>query len=168
MAQLITVIAGPPEPSAQVSLSPPFVLSLSVAQTGLVACGLADGRIWLGSGGEKASSRGGSSNSRTKKRCKWDGLRVDDGNYLKIAEGPVVAVSFSSPNRLFSLTLLGTLTLHEVENGHIRQSIWSTESSGLTKANALAVHTSSVAVGGVDSENKGILLLWPLDACENP
>jgi hypothetical protein len=92
VVHLTSILAGPSEPSAQVSLSPPFVLSLSVAQTGLVACGLADGRVWLGSGGEKASLSEGSSNARKKKRRKWDGLRVDDGHYFKIAEGPVVAV----------------------------------------------------------------------------
>ena len=89
---LISALAGPSEPSAQVSLSPPFVLSLSVAQTGLVACGLADGRAWLGSGGEKFSSSEGSSTARKKKRRKWHGLRIDYGEYFKIAEGPIIAV----------------------------------------------------------------------------
>lgn len=85
--------AGPAEQSAQqVSLSPPFVLGISVAQTGLVACALADGRIWLGSGGEKTIAKETSSHARQKKRRKWEGLRASDGNYFKTAEGPVVAM----------------------------------------------------------------------------
>ena len=57
-----------------------------------MACGLADGRIWLGSGGEKPESGEIPSHARQKKRRKWEGLRANEGSYHKAAEGPVVAV----------------------------------------------------------------------------
>lgn len=65
------------------SLSPPFVLCLSVSSTGAVAAGTADGHIWIGLGGDKRVS--------VKKTRKWGGLREDTGLFTKIADGPVVA-----------------------------------------------------------------------------
>ncbi|KAF8586537.1 WD40 repeat-like protein [Ramaria rubella] len=155
-------VAKTSEPTAQMSFSPPFVLSLAVSQTGLAACGLGDGRVWLGSGGEKALSSDGNSSARKKKRRKWEGLREDDGTYSKIAEGPIVAIAFASPHQLFTLTLLGNLALHEVKDGRIERTIWTTGSPELVKANVLAINSSYLAVGGFDVENKGVLLLWLL------
>ncbi|KAF8485608.1 hypothetical protein JB92DRAFT_2760665, partial [Gautieria morchelliformis] len=154
--------------SSQISLSPPFILSISVAQTGLMACGHANGCIWHGSGREKALSREANSHARQKKRCKWEGLCADDGCYFKTAEGPVVALGFSSSRRLFSLTWLGELALHEVEVGHIQRTICTTESPGLVKANALAVHGSQVVVGGIGPENAGTFILKSFASCEEP
>lgn len=82
---IISTVA--PEPSAGVSLSPPFVLSLAVSPSGLVAAGLADGRVWLGAGGDRNAP-----GSQKKRVRKWEGLRDADVSVLQIAEGPVVAV----------------------------------------------------------------------------
>ena len=78
------LIAAPP-PSGGVSLSPPFVLSLSVNAAGLVAVGTADGRVWLGGGGEKRQ------NNKKKRSRKWEGLKEDEGIWLQVADGPVVS-----------------------------------------------------------------------------
>ncbi|KIJ41256.1 hypothetical protein M422DRAFT_229718 [Sphaerobolus stellatus SS14] len=149
-----------PEPSSQVSLSPPFIQSLSLSANGLVACGLADGRIWFGSGGEKATTTDKNSSSRKKKRRKWEGLRSNDGNYFNVAEGPIVGIAFVTPDRLIALTLLGTLSLYEIKDGAISRKISTVESPGLAKANALAVSQTHTVVGGLDSEKKGLFLLW--------
>lgn len=79
-----------------------------------------------------------------------------------------VSSAFSSPRRLFSLTLLGTCTLHEVEGGRIQGSMWTNDSPGLVKANALAVLGSRIVTGGMDSGNKGIFTLWSSTADEEP
>ena len=84
LTAVLLLIAAPP-PSGGVSLSPPFVLSLSVNSTGLVAVGTADGRVWLGGGGEKRQ------NNKKKRSRKWEGLKEDEGIWLQVADGPVVS-----------------------------------------------------------------------------
>jgi hypothetical protein len=54
-----------------------------------MAAGTADGRLWLGFGGEKKPSPSGSKKKRTKK---WEGLRDEDELAIKVAEGPIVAM----------------------------------------------------------------------------
>jgi len=74
-----------PQPeSSAVSLSPPFVLCLSVSSTGAIAAGTADGYLWVGLGGDKRLSG--------KKTRKWGGLREDMSISSKVADGPVVAL----------------------------------------------------------------------------
>jgi len=75
--------ASPPQ-SSGVSLSPPFVLCLSVSYTGVIAAGTADGHLWIGLGGDKGVS--------VKKTRKWGGLREDMSLSKKIADGPIVAL----------------------------------------------------------------------------
>lgn len=81
--------AGLP-PESGISLSPPFVMSISVSSTGIVAAGTADGRIWIGTGGEKMPA--GGSGGKKKRSRKWDGLKENDGLLVKVAEGPVVGL----------------------------------------------------------------------------
>ncbi len=77
--------ASLPQPeSSAVSLSPPFVLCLSVSSTGTFAAGTADGYLWIGLGGDKRMS--------VKKTRKWGGLREDMSLSSRIADGPVVAL----------------------------------------------------------------------------
>lgn len=76
--------AAPPS-SEGVSFSPPFVLSISVSATGVLAASTADGRVWLGGGGEKRPD------SKKKRSRKWEGLKEDEGVWLQVADGPVVA-----------------------------------------------------------------------------
>ena len=70
--------------SSAVSLSPPFVLCLSVSSTGAIAAGTADGYLVIGLGGDKRMS--------VKKTRKWAGLREDFSLSSKFADGPVVAL----------------------------------------------------------------------------
>jgi hypothetical protein len=77
--------ASPP-PSSGVSLSPPFIQCTSISASGIIAAGTADGRVWIGAGGEKQSG------GKKKKSRKWEGLKEDQCLSLKIAEGPIVGM----------------------------------------------------------------------------
>lgn len=74
------------------SLSPPFILSTAVSSTGIVAAGTADGRIWIGTGGEKRPAAATGTSGKKKRSRKWEGLKKDEGLLLKVAEGPIVAL----------------------------------------------------------------------------
>lgn len=80
-------ILAAPLPSSGVSLAPPFVLSTSISPSGVVAATTADGRVWIGSGGDKSTS----SADKKKRSRKWQGLKESDGRFVQIADGPVVS-----------------------------------------------------------------------------
>lgn len=81
-----------PFPSAGgMTLSPPFVLCSALSPAGVIAAGTADGRLFIGFGGEKRPS-GGSSGNKKKRAKKWNGLDEEAELIEKFAEGPVVAV----------------------------------------------------------------------------
>jgi len=71
------------------ALSPPFVMSMAMSTTGVLAAGTADGRLWLGFGGERPSTGGKGTNKKTKK---WEGLEENEALLIKVAEGPIVAM----------------------------------------------------------------------------
>lgn len=79
--------AAPP-PESGISLSPPFIMSTAISSSGVIAAGTADGRIWIGTGGEKRLGVG----AKKKRTRKWDGLREDEGLSVKVAEGPIVGL----------------------------------------------------------------------------
>ncbi|KAI0005990.1 WD40-repeat-containing domain protein [Russula compacta] len=138
--------------SSAVSLSPPFVLCLSVSSTGAVAAGTADGYLWIGFGGDKRVS--------AKKTRKWGGLREDMSLSRKVADGPVVALAFLDPTVVVTSTLLGIISRHTLSTEGNAED-WGIESTivaqtqSLAKVNALAVHGDNVAVGGFRSDGKG-------------
>ncbi|KAH9079368.1 WD40-repeat-containing domain protein [Lactarius deliciosus] len=145
-------IASLPQTSA-VSLSPPFILCLSVSSTGTVAAGTADGQIWIGLGGDKRVS--------VKKARKWGGLREDMGLSKKIADGPVVALAFLNPTTIVTSTLLGNISGHlvriEGDVGDWRiESFPIAQTEIISKVNALAIHGDNIAVGGFRMDGKGV------------
>ena len=79
------VLAGLP-PTNGVSLSPPFVHSIAFSEHGVMVAGTADGRVWIGKGGDKSIA------SKKKRSRRWEGLRENEGSWFSIAEGPVVSV----------------------------------------------------------------------------
>jgi hypothetical protein len=79
--------AGLSTQDGKISMSPPFIMSLSVASNGIVAAGTADGKLWLGVGGEKTPS-----SSKSKKKTRWGGLDLEQASVVSIAEAPIVAV----------------------------------------------------------------------------
>ncbi|KAI0723954.1 WD40-repeat-containing domain protein [Cerioporus squamosus] len=147
-----------PTPSEGVSLSPPFVLSVSVNATGLIAASTADGRVWVGGGGEKRPS------SKKKRSRKWEGLREDEGLWLQVADGPVVASAFTQPDRLFTCSLLGVITEYRITRGEDRTlqatKGWSHVAPLLEKVNAMTASHSRVVVGGFGKDGKGIVQVF--------
>lgn len=69
------------------SLSPPFVLAISISSTGVIACATASGHVFLGYGGAKTTN-----SKNPKKARKWNGLKSDESILFKAAEGAVVGV----------------------------------------------------------------------------
>ena len=85
----------PSSGSSNITLSPPFVISLAMSPNGVIAAGTADGRLWLGFGGEKEerSTSSPRTKSKRKKRRYWEGLKAEnESSIFSIAEGPIVGV----------------------------------------------------------------------------
>ena len=73
---------------------------MSISANSLAAISTADGRLWLGGGGEKRPG------TKKKRSRKWEGLKDNEGTWMQVAEGPVVAT--------FVLLFAGLLRLFEV------------------------------------------------------
>ncbi|KAH9952115.1 hypothetical protein B0H21DRAFT_817842 [Amylocystis lapponica] len=144
-------IAAPP-PSSGVSLSPPFVLATALTPTALFAVGTADGRVWLGGGGEKRHT------GKKKRSRKWEGLKEDEGLWVQVAEGPVVALTFSG-RELVTCTLLGKISAYAVVRGADgkleAEQTWALETHNVTKVNAMVTQGEWLVVGGFGHNGKG-------------
>jgi hypothetical protein len=161
-------------------LAPPFIMSTAMSSTGVMAAGTADGRLWLGFGGEKRPSSGSPKKKRAKK---WEGLRDEDELAIKVAEGPIVAMYVSiwlwsmshSPwiwNRAFDdsgiltvSTLLGVMTryclIYDQEEGNIQlDKTWQKKTESIEKVNALVVDEKRIIVGGLTTDGNGIFEIW--------
>jgi hypothetical protein len=165
--------AGPP-PSSGVSLSPPFVHCIVFSQTGTVAASTADGRVWVGRGGDKSIT------SKKKRHRKWEGLREEEGHWIGVAEGPVVSVyvndvhqpiqtqlktfhhrDFASLDNFVTCTLLGSLSQYEVGAGSTK--IWSRAVEQLEKVNCMRSNGKHVVVGGFYNGGKGLVEVYGVE-----
>nr|GAT60084.1 predicted protein [Mycena chlorophos] len=138
-----------------VSLSPPFILSAALTGTGAVAAGTADGRLWVSCSGDKSVNSGKKKRSR-----KWEGLNEEDEILEKIAEGPVVAMSFSGSSTLLVSTLLGTLmqyTISRSASDELQLSKNTELQVGVAKVNTLVCDDQKVAIAGLTADGKGII-----------
>jgi len=149
----------------EMSLSPPFIMSMAMSSTGALAAGTADGRLWLGFKGDKTSNFG---KGPKKKAKKWEGLDEDEALLIKVAEGPIVAMAFSDSRTLTISTLLGNLTQYyliydEEEGSVVLQQLWQKESLGLEKVNALVADEKRIIVGGFSAEGRGVIEIWKQD-----
>ncbi|KAI0333505.1 WD40 repeat-like protein [Cubamyces sp. BRFM 1775] len=155
-------IAAPPPTSQGVSLSPPFVLSVSINDAGLLAVSTADGRVWLGGGGEKrpATSQAG----KKKRSRKWEGLKEDEGLWLQVADGPVVATAFRETGQLLTCSLLGALSEYQVTRdaqGSLQAAkVWSSNVSSIEKVNSMAIGQTWLTLGGFGKDGKGVVEVW--------
>ncbi|KAG6876465.1 hypothetical protein C0993_002855 [Termitomyces sp. T159_Od127] len=154
------------------ALSPPFIVSIAISSTGIIAAGTADGRLMIGCGGYKAP-KGKDSGGKKKRSRKWDGLDNDEEVVTKIAEGPLVALTFEGSNILTISTLLGVMTRYEVvydydEGSVTLDKIWEQETQSVKKVNALVVDENRVIVGGLTSEGKGVIEIWKKDVVMSP
>lgn len=151
----------PPFPATDgMSLSPPFIMSAAIAITGVMAAGTADGRLWLGFGGEKGSPTKSTKKKRTRK---WDGFNPEEEHLEKIAEGPIVAMAFSDPSILTVSTLLGSIKQYRIvrqENHELQLvKIWEGQ-TGISKVNALIIDERRFVVAGLTDNAKGIIEIW--------
>lgn len=171
-----TITAPSPSLAPGISSLPPFVTSLAISSSGGIAAGTADGRIWVGLGGEKNPSQNLNANKGKKKRArKWGGLSEEEGFETKIGEGMVTGLTFTSPDTLVSCSLNGKIIDHELVHpnpqaeegmraGGLRKTLEAT-AENCVKVDVLAYSTlhNRVAVGGIHTDTKkGVLELWSL------
>ncbi|EIW60133.1 WD40 repeat-like protein [Trametes versicolor FP-101664 SS1] len=149
-------------PSQGISLSPPFVLSISISTTGLLAASTADGRVWLGGGGEKRPHA--SQGAKKKRTRKWEGLKEDEGVWLQVADGPVVSIAFRDPGYLVACSLLGTISAYDIsrdDEGELQATkVWSEATRSVEKVNAMTVSQLWVVIGGFGKDGKGVVETW--------
>ncbi|KIJ69334.1 hypothetical protein HYDPIDRAFT_80305 [Hydnomerulius pinastri MD-312] len=149
-------------PSSGVSMSPPFILSLSISSSGVIAAGTADGRVYVGTGGEKSSE---SSTGRQQRRRKWEGLRTDGRIISEVAEGPIVALAFTAQRELLTCTLLGKVVHHQIHGSTADSTLslvpsWTRETKDIFKVNAMAVSGDSIIIGGFKKDGRGVIEIW--------
>ncbi|KAL1739987.1 WD40 repeat-like protein [Schizophyllum fasciatum] len=149
------------------ALSPPFVLALAMSPAGALAAGLADGRVWVGLGGERepTAAKKGKSKKRTKK---WEGLDARGVRTARVAEGPVVGVAWRDESALLACSLLGQVTEVVLERGApggmlLRHRVVG-QTREVSKVNALVVGGQWVVVGGVGREGKGVVEVVGVEA----
>ncbi|KAF9469370.1 WD40-repeat-containing domain protein [Collybia nuda] len=154
---------APEAAAGNMALAPPFIMSSSISSAGLLAAGTADGRLWIGLGGRKRLSPGTTKKKRTKQ---WDGLKQEEALIVKIAEGPVVAMSFDESGVLTVSTLLGMLTRFKLkiddEDGSVGlDKTWHQDSrTSIEKVNTLLVDDKRIIVGGLTAKGKGVIEIW--------
>ncbi|KZV92151.1 WD40 repeat-like protein [Exidia glandulosa HHB12029] len=138
---------------------PPFIHSLDVSPDGRIACGLADGRVWIGSGGVKGLG----------KKKKWDGLDEQQGAFHTVATGPVVGLAFRDESSVFMSSLNGVLKLVAVTQSQTEGTTvtipWSAQTTKVAKVNALAYDaaTHRLVIAGITLDGKGALETWTFE-----
>ncbi|KAG6854582.1 hypothetical protein C0991_004918 [Blastosporella zonata] len=155
----------PYEAVGGIGLSPPFVTSIAISLTGIIAAGTADGRLLIGCGGYKAPQ--GKSGKKKRSR-KWEGLSEDKEVITKKAEGPFVALSFDGSGVLTASTLLGVMSRYQVfvdddEGSVVITKLWQDETQSVKKVNTLVVDEKRVVVGGLTAGGKGVIEIWNKD-----
>lgn len=152
----------PMDSSSGLAMSPPFILSLDISSTGVLAAGTADGRIYVGTSGERLGGAGG---ARQNRRRKWEGLRSDGRILVEVARGPVIALAFASPRELLTCTLLGSVTSHQIcgpigNSGLTARSVWNRSVEDIFKVNAMVVCGNLLILGGFQKDGTGTIEIW--------
>lgn len=176
--------------SSGISLSPPFVLAIAVSSRGLIAASTADGRVWLGTRGDKSapSSASASKGKGTKRTRKWEGLAESNSIWVHIAQGPVIAVYgavleytcvqvtdlddlrlFVDENTMLTCSLLGSIKVYILaydSDGKMQaQFKWGNEVHELAKVNAVLANEKWLVVGGLTRDGKGTFEIWDYIPC---
>ncbi|KAG6335845.1 hypothetical protein ID866_3235 [Astraeus odoratus] len=146
------------------SMSPPFIVSLSISPTGVIAAGTADGRVYIGTSGEKSHETG---SGRQKRRRKWEGLRTDGRITVEVAQGPITGLTFTSAREFLTCTLLGSVTSHEISGSAVNGTLsvkqtWSRNVEDIFKVNAMIVDGNLVIIGGFQKDGGGIIEIWDM------
>jgi hypothetical protein len=72
---------------------------------------------------------------------------------------------FVGPDKLISCTLLGSVTHHQLSrtdtNGALElTTTWTRNTQALAKVNAISVAGDRIAIGGIGTNEKGIVEVW--------
>ncbi|PVF98872.1 hypothetical protein CPB86DRAFT_704384 [Serendipita vermifera] len=145
-----------------ISLSPPFALGIDISPGGIIACSTASGHVWLGFGGSKrAKAKQGKRKSR-----KWDGLKSTEGVWQKVANGPIVAISFplQDDSSLYTLSMHGILSCWTMPKDYdeeiSNQPRWTIGSKRLLKTVTLKSAQDRILTCGIATGQKGIVECW--------
>ncbi|KAI6036531.1 WD40-repeat-containing domain protein [Pisolithus microcarpus] len=140
----------PMDSSSGLAMSPPFILSLDISSTGVLAAGTADGRIYVGTSGERLGGAGG---ARQNRRRKWEGLRSDGRILVEVAQGTChrTCEAFTSPREFLTCTLLGSVTSHQICGSTGNRSVWNRSAEDIFKVNAMV---------GFRRMGQGLIELW--------
>ncbi|KAG8908075.1 hypothetical protein FRB99_000519 [Tulasnella sp. 403] len=136
-----------PSTSEALSLSPPFVLSLALHESGCLAASTADGRLWVGRKGVL-----GMNGHKSKRHAKWNCLSKTETSHnfsWPITQGPIVAVDFVKGTDVQDLVVLTSTLSGKVQAHRIRsmvkdpedqpplQVVWEVSTKHVIKANAM-------------------------------
>ncbi|KAF8643822.1 hypothetical protein AX16_008840 [Volvariella volvacea WC 439] len=143
--------------SDSISLSPPFIMSTAFSSDGIMAAGTADGRLWLGYGGQKVPG--------SKKKKFWEGLSDAKQLEAKVAGGPIVSLAFIKPDTLVTSTMLGVISVFDLEYNPDKHSlhlyqIWHGKVQVMEKVNALICDERRIILAGLDKNDKGVIEIW--------
>ncbi|KIK90563.1 hypothetical protein PAXRUDRAFT_831601 [Paxillus rubicundulus Ve08.2h10] len=149
-------------PSSGVSLSPPFILSMSISSGGVIAAGTADGRVYIGTAGEKSLEGPG---GRQKRRRRWDGLKGEGKLVEEVARGPIAALTFTAPRKFLTCTLLGKVTGHQIHGSVadgtlLLESQWTHQCRDISKVNSITTSGDSIIIGGFQKDGRGVIEIW--------
>jgi len=148
---------APYAPVGGISLSPPFIVSMAISLTGVLAAGTADGRILINFAGER-------SKEEKKSRKFWNGLDESKEHIIKIAEGPIVAMAFINARALVASSLMGVTILYrldlEKENELKLMKLWERNVAESIKVNVLITDEKRVVTGGLQPDGTGIIEIW--------
>ncbi|KAH7103990.1 hypothetical protein BKA62DRAFT_783019 [Auriculariales sp. MPI-PUGE-AT-0066] len=153
------------------SMSPPFVHCMCISAEGVLAAGLADGRVWLGFGGAKTNESGAKTQKKSKK---WDGLDAARACSFVAATGPVVGLAFRDSQHLVTVSLGGSVRLVPLSSweevaaadedpqsqAEITNALWQASTSKIARVNACNVGAAGLVVVGLTSDGKGAVEIW--------
>ncbi|KZO95891.1 WD40 repeat-like protein [Calocera viscosa TUFC12733] len=138
---------------ATMSLSPPFIQSLHIAPNGDLACGLANGEVYIA-----PATKPGERKKDKKRRL---AALAGHGVRHQAAEGPIVGLYHTDEKSLLACTLLGSLLHFRI--APIWELAWSETVGGVAKVNALACNDQCLAIGGVTADGKGLVVIKRLE-----
>ena len=86
---------------------------------------------------------------------------------LKVADGPIVALSFSQARVLTISTMLGVITQYELiydaqddQGQALLRRLWQGDVKTIEKVNAMLVDDRRIIVGGLSKDGKGVIEVW--------
>jgi len=149
-----------------------------MSPTGIIAAGTADGRLYVGTSGEKSSEAPGSQQRRQRK---WKGLKMDGRIVANVVEGPIVGLyvyshdllkdihqicrAFADSRELLTCTLLGKVAQYQIcgsaSGGTLKlEPQWIGESKDNYKVNSIAFSGGYLVIGGFQRDGTGVIEIW--------